>query len=364
MKGRDLGSSGSGRLYKLVDGSTGRRLHYTGCECAQSFVCAASKRVVERLSYALDASGRLKSLPHPDDVAKTSLLVVPCKEVFLKKNSAGTELHRSLDPASKFTGCEDVERLLLEKGLLRYEPRESLGRSLDAFIAREIRGQLADFDETSPEALLDYFTDGTRSEISHGQMHKTILDAHAWRERLESEVSRASESNADDETKDLWEFADDENLTEAQKLVGSLFEVLTVKQRNALRAVFLENPENLPRRLIARRMGIREDSLGERIAGAVKRLCLLFPHLVQKQQTKPTAPLSPEPSGEKHYGVKTRKSSKQSFKLQPGVDVQDIKQMAREWEALRMKFETSWMRMDTSRRTPKGVLGKRSGQRI
>lgn len=363
MKGRDLGSSGSGRLYKLVDGSTGRRFHYTGCECAQSFVCAASKRVAERLSYALDASGRLKNLPHPDDLAKTSLLVVPCNEVFLKKNSAGTELHQGINPTSKFTGCEDLERSLLEEGFLRYEARESLGRSLDAFIAREIRGQLADFDETSPEAFLDYFTDGARGELSHGQMHKTILDAHAWRERLDQEVSRASESETE-ETGEPWDFSTDEDLTEAQKLVESIFEVLTVKQRNALRAVFLENPENLPRRLIARRMGIREDSLGERIAGAVKRLCLLFPHLVQKQQTKPAGPLPPDPSGEKHDGEKTRTRSKQSFKLRPGVDVKGIKRTAREWEASRMAFETSWMRMDTSRRTPKGVLGKRSGQRI
>ena len=249
----------------------GRR--FTACECAHEFRCSASRpEQPEWISYGLNEKGHTIRLEDKSKLPERTLLTVPCDETFLEKRSPGTRLHANAQGENtKFTGCLDVERFLINGEFVRYEPRERIGRKLDTGESAELFKSLADYGRPTSDDLLVFLLEGARRELSHRQMHQMTVSAHDWQERLEHEQSPVTDADATSEP--LSELQEPErDHDEAATRVAGLLSELTTKQRNAVRAVYLDNFEKLSRAQIARRMGIGLDSLNERLEGAFKKL--------------------------------------------------------------------------------------------
>ena len=221
------------------------------------------------MNYALTSIGETIAVLHESVPPVGTLLVVPCGETFLKKKSPGTVLHSQLQGKnSKFKGCHDVEKFLLKNALIRYEPREKLGRSLDPNESAELFGALADFDELSGDELFSFLLEGSRRELGPQDVHKLSYSAHDWQERLQRSAQGHEQGHVESGETVVTINAQEE----LSGHIEQLLDYLTTKQRNAVRAVYLDNYEGLSRVQIARRMGIREDSLAERLHGAFKKL--------------------------------------------------------------------------------------------
>lgn len=249
-----------------------RDQNFKGCECARAFKCAGSTPdQTEWIYYALTEAGQTVQLPLESPPPAGAILVVPCFEIFLKRKSSGTVFHNKVEGTkSKFKGCHDIEKFLLDHDLVRYEPREKLGRSLDPNESAELFGSLSNFDDISGEDLFAFLLDGTRRELGAQDMHRMSVSVYDWQEKLKNMSPQAPPAHTDPQ-----ELAFEQE--EVEETIGQLLGHLTTKQRNAIRAVYLDNYEGRSQAQIAKRMGIREDSLKERISGALKRLRSLRP---------------------------------------------------------------------------------------
>lgn len=256
---------------KMKGRSSVRDQNFKGCECATAFSCAGSNPgQTEWVYYALSSEGRTMQLPLESKPPQGALLVIPCAETFLKRKSSGTVFHNKVTgDKSKFKGCHDIEKFLLDHNLVRYEPREKLGRSLDSTESAELFASLSDFDDISGEDLFAFLLDGSRRELGAQDFHRMSVSVYDWQEKLKHVSTQIPEATDPNELVFEQE--------EIEETIEQLLGFLTTKQRNAIRAVYLDNYEGLSQAQIAGRMGIREDSLKERIQGAFKKLRSLRP---------------------------------------------------------------------------------------
>lgn len=232
---------------------------FKGCECARALKCKAGW-----ISYSVDKDGGFHTFPFSEVAPIGTHTVVPCNETYLKNRSPGTELHKKLNPKSAFVGCHDVEKYLLQNNLIRYEPREKIGKSLDPAERSELFGMLADFEGFSADDAFDFLFAGIRKELGLTDLFSFNLKVDGLQQQLTYEDFAVPTYDNDKEV--------DAKLAEMADEIDGLLSLLTTKQRNAIRAVYLNNYEGHSRSAIARRMGIREDTLSERIQGAFKKL--------------------------------------------------------------------------------------------
>jgi DNA-directed RNA polymerase specialized sigma24 family protein len=249
---------------KMKGAGSVQEANFRGCECARSLKCKSGWT-----SYFVDKNGKLQSFPFNSVTPQATHTVVPCNETYLKRKSPGTELHKKLNPKSTFKGCYDVEKYLLQNGLIRYEPREKIGKSLDPAERSELFGTLADFEGFSADDAFEFLFTGIIKKLGIKDLFSFTLEVDRLQEQLTYEDLEVPTYQVDHEEEQRAE-----QLAEA---INGLLSVLTTKQRNALRAVYLDNYEGHSRAAIARRMGIREDTLNERIHGAFKKLRSLRP---------------------------------------------------------------------------------------
>jgi RNA polymerase sigma factor (sigma-70 family) len=273
MKGRYLGSRGSGRSY--ANKGLGIITTPSGCECREAFRCFASgdEFLATRTSYALDLKSKtpatdFKPAPSGLTVVSRELLVVPCQRQFLKPTSDGTKAYRALksrqSEKSTFSGCEDVDQYLRENALLNYDMREGTGTYSDVVYALEVLSYEDEIREQNYEALFSRFSDrgddpfisdvkGIRSFTAQLEKIRTPglhLDVH--------EVSDQPETPAENGS--------------FEKRIGKAMKRLTPAQRKAVRAVYLENGEGRTQAEIAASFGISLPSLRDRLTGAFNKI--------------------------------------------------------------------------------------------
>ena len=184
----------------------------------------------------------------------------------MRKSSLGTKIHKLHNfETSRFKGCHDVEKWLLLECFVQYESREKLLNSGDISELNELSAQIGDYGKLDDEtAMLEHSLGGSRSEYSYKDLTNTLIDIAEWRASFNRESTYISRDSGPEPEEIPQE--------ELQIQVDQLLECLTTKQRNALKRVYLENHENESQATIARRLGIREDSLQERITGALRKI--------------------------------------------------------------------------------------------
>ncbi|MBS1983521.1 MAG: sigma-70 family RNA polymerase sigma factor [Bdellovibrionales bacterium] len=282
-KGRDFGTRGTGRTYKQFDREAQKPLTFAGCECANASVCWAgtsSRSAVKRQSYAYDPEGRypdLESIPIKSEaeIFGDQLLAMPCHELFRNADSPGTIAHRKklrdagIGPGNMFNGCQELEEWLFENRLVNSRAREGVGSRYDCLLGAEIAGRLADFEGFDDADFFALMLEGRRSDkditfLEYREIFFDSLDAaNVFREVSLTRVSTVEDI---EERLEL-----DRRQEEFERRFARYLKKLTKKQREAVEAVYLYNPEGKSKVQIAALLGIRVDTLNERIEGAKKK---------------------------------------------------------------------------------------------
>ncbi len=284
-KGRDLGSLGVGKRMSAKSNlpqPTGR------CELLDGQYCQAFPHAM-KLLFALNKKAKV-----PEEFFKLKkafskskrdeLPVVPCEQAFLHGNSEGTRAWRKLMPETKFRGCHELERDILDADLLSSRPTESFGKRHDVSQQQELVERWSentgkdglDFDDVFSSRVdgkrsaftiesLTKLLDETEADIREGPGRPEgldpFLDAHLI-ERMKIRLVN-----------------EERQRRHSPRFVAAV-KSLTVRQRRAARLVYLENHEGLTRSEIAARLGISLDSLKERLAAVKTKMLAHYPEYV------------------------------------------------------------------------------------
>lgn len=256
MKGRLAGRQDPGRSYDVGKD----RLTIGCCECAVPFLAFGSTDDKTRLSYAMKLGPGQAPRFVPAVLAvdgDSSLIVVPCAETFLKPTSKGTRHYKqALRDNTKFKGCEPIERQLVEERRIIYESTEILGRYEDSMVTFTRKEVPELFEPTSeedgPPKLVDFEEERL---LGFDRQYSEAAPALAMTE----EPGFAS----DDKTADV---------RKKEKWYREFWASLTKPQKQAVKAVYTNNKKGLTKVQVAKKLGIRADSLQERLDGALKKL--------------------------------------------------------------------------------------------
>lgn len=147
--------------------------------------------------------------------------------------------------------------------------REGVGSRYDCLLGTEIAGRLADFEGFDDADFFALMLEGRRSDkditfLEYREIFFDSLDAaNVFRE---VSVTRVSTVEDIEERLEL-----DRRQEEFERRFARYLKKLTKKQREAVEAVYLYNPEGKSKVQIAASLGIRVDTLEERIEGAKKK---------------------------------------------------------------------------------------------
>lgn len=255
MKGRLGGRQDPGRSYDV-----GKDQITIGCcECSVPFLAFGAGDGT-RLSYAMKSCPDQASRFVPQLAAEdsdSSIIAVPCAETFLRRGSKGTRaFKKALRDNTKFQGCEPIERFLVEERRIVYESTEVLGRYEDNLVTFTRKEVPELFEPTSED-------DGPPK----------LVDAEEER-LLEFERQRSGETSVLGATLEPeYSIEVDTPLGSSnKKWYGDFWASLTKPQKQAIKAVYTNNKKGLTKVQVAKKLGIRTDSLQERLDSAIKKM--------------------------------------------------------------------------------------------
>lgn len=226
---------------RFIETSEGRAPLPDRCECSLPFPGIDKKHGPR--CYALNRrSGediqQTFLIKDPRRPPPRSVVVVPCKKVFLNPDSPGTIAYlRVYGDKSKFRGCQAVEDYLTEEGLVCGTVTDVVGKSKDIRLG-------------------------------------IMIDAKAFRS--------FSLSLIDENENERFEQRHEELIARMEKFLASL----TLHQRRALQRVYMFNHEGLSKTEIARRLRIRPDTFQERIDRAFKKAEECFPEFTMPRRRR------------------------------------------------------------------------------
>jgi len=298
LKGRYLGSRSSGRSY--TNSVLGIKIAPSGCECREAFRCFTSGNsfLSTQTSYALDLKSKsprtnFKPARSGLTVVSRELLAVPCQRTFLKPDSDGTKAYRELNKQqndnSAFLGCEDLDRYLIENGLLNYDIREGTGTNSDVQNALEVLDYEDEIRDLNYDVLFTKFSNRNGSKLftNHDELRtlsNTLENTHIRGLQVESTPSIDALLGED---RNSYDDVFENKLAKALRL-------LTPHQRKAVRLVYLENGEGKTQGAIAKELGISLPSLRDRLSGAFNKIAAefqdLFPGFTKKEKKKRWTP--------------------------------------------------------------------------
>ena len=168
--------------------------------------------------------------------------VIPCKETFLLPTSSGTKAYKKATE-SKFRGCYPLEERLLENKEVRHEPFDNLSVDVVEF-------PTTDNFLTSRNEMEDYLLDASK-------------EYHKQNEALWMTKSQPPSLS-------LWDVG--QTLQEERNQLENHSSLLTPKQREAVRLVYLENEKQLSVPEVAKKLKVSTDSLKDRLNNARKRI--------------------------------------------------------------------------------------------
>ena len=245
-KGRYGGKQGgAGRAYKINN----ETIVASGCECSQSWVMFGAKPCeLKRSDFFLNPSN-LSLTKKSVQQGKEEIPVVPCKETFLLPTSSGTKAYKKATE-SKFRGCYPLEERLLENKEVRHEPFDNLSADVEVNPTDDPLG----FPTT------DKFL--TSKSDMEGYLLEASEEYHKQNEALGVATSQPSLS--------LWDVG--QTLQEERNQLENHSSLLTPKQREAVRLVYLENEKRLSVPEVAKKLKVSTNSLKDRLNNALKRI--------------------------------------------------------------------------------------------
>ncbi|MCB9025998.1 MAG: sigma-70 family RNA polymerase sigma factor [Bdellovibrionaceae bacterium] len=247
-----------GGAYRFYQGE-GEIIVPSGCECACPWVRFGAKlNEPKKQSYFLNLENQRLSLTKPNANDKSAIAIIPCSEAFLLPTSPATKKYKEVTGA-KFRGCYPLEEKLLAENEIRHEPFDNL--------SVEEEKQTLDDPDILPgtDKLLT-----TASEMSafHIKAHKAY---HKQQELWWTEARTPSSYTPSNP----FEFG--AYLQDILNELEDLSNILTPKQKEAVRLVYLENEKGLSNPEIAKKLKIAADSLKDRLSGALARITKIRP---------------------------------------------------------------------------------------
>ena len=205
---------GANRAYKQGGVSS-------GCECNRPWVLFGA-RIGEPKScqFSLNLENQFL-IKGSVKAGKTLIPVVPCNETFLLPTSTGTRKYKAATKA-KFRGCYPLEEKLLEKNEVRHDPFDDLASDMNKY---------------------------SRGVVS---------------EHLIAEKGHETKSTG-------W------TSEETQKRREQYERLLTFRQREAIRLIYLENEKGLSDEKVAKKLKISLESLKDRLESALGRIKKINP---------------------------------------------------------------------------------------
>ena len=167
---------------------------------------------------------------------------------------------------ASFDACRGNRAIPLS--IFVHDFRETLGKSLDVNERTEILGICNDYSELNDESPLEFLIDGSRQQFEGKDLHNKHLETYDWIDKVEHDRTFRKQVSGSEEE----EIFDDSNPRMKNMEIEDLLEHLTAKQRKAIESVLLYNYQGLTRAAVARSLKISEDSLRERLKGAITKL--------------------------------------------------------------------------------------------
>lgn len=240
----------------------------------------------------------------------SSLKILPCQEIFRKKDSEGTKQYRK-HLKTKFQGCEQLEVDLVGAGEINNRPQEILGLQIfESYSkgfdvdpterARFFEKEESEFiiqDGASPKSIstsqIYDFSGPTPKNLKHSLLIKLLNQGFfSFDKKMEAAAFLIHEEMTSGE----WFFQFSEKMdfamfhqyqskvhkileqkkTDREKKWNIFWKSLTSKQKNALDLVYMNNSEDRSKEIIAKSLKISLNSLNDRLEGAIKKLKAVF----------------------------------------------------------------------------------------
>ena len=184
---------------------------------------------------------------------KPVISVVPCDKTFLHPSSPGTKKYKKITGA-KFRGCYPIEERLLAHNEVRHEPFDNLSSGEEQqFVDDPDELPTTDKFLTTPKQIINYHI---KSHEAYHKQHETW-----WTESRKPKASLPLNPL--------------EIGVELQRILNKLekyCQLLTPKQKEAVKFVYLQNEKGLSGTQVAKKLKISLDSLKDRLDGALKRI--------------------------------------------------------------------------------------------
>ncbi len=341
QKGLLAGGSHPGRYYKR----DGEIIKIPACECSQAFLNFGFKNLrfshYEQDLAAAKGPGSLIRRPisktSTDSIKRSTVkCVTPCDGAFRFRDSRLTKVYkRSAGKLTKFTGCQNLEEDLIDDALIKHEPDEVVGLSMEVlteglsreepypwhdprrFVFDSLEASRYQRELVQRQNQYESQAQKARSqEISPASNTLSDLIRAApmnWRQSHVRELYNSGHFNDLDPKLKLTAYLVCRNITEQDlveliapglkyqefivyqskvhaeidktmpplaKRFKAFWAVLTKKQRQALEAYYMDTAYgSTSKKEIAQKLRISVDSLEDRLKGALKKLKEQFPEM-------------------------------------------------------------------------------------
>ena len=284
LKGRHFRHRNPGRKY--TNRSAGIVIVPSACECMvpfRNFGALDKDLFTQTTRYGLDKKSATPGTDFYTLTAKNQnlLMVLPCGKMFLNPDSEGTKAFLNLKKRqgvkSSFKGCYSVDETLLNEKSLNYDTREELGMFNDMVLVHEDKSFDDEIRDQNWEVILSYLAEkNLRKEIK-------IKGLRPIAEKL---GSLGKEKEEDFEQQIYDPFNEEEPEDEKLAILNKALKTMTVLQRKAVNAYYLQNWHQKTKLEVAKNLGISLDSLNDRLTLAEKKVRSEFQSFLKKKEKK------------------------------------------------------------------------------